>query len=121
MIGSLPARLVLAGLALLAAGALGAWLAAGHYRPLLDEAQDLAAQCLQARQDLESAVGEQNARLAQLRAEAEQRQQAAAQAQQEARQAASGDYAAAQRLQQERIGGDQCAAAEAVINRELVL
>lgn len=46
---------------------------------------------------------------------------AAVQAQQEARQAAAGDYAAAQRLQQERTGGDQCAAAEAVINRELGL
>lgn len=121
MIGSLPLRLVLAGVALLLAAAGGAWLAARHYRPLLDEAQALAVRCQQARQDLESAVGEQNARLAQLHAEAEQRQQAAAQAQQQARQAAAGDYAAAQRLQQERIGGDQCAAAEAVINQELGL
>lgn len=121
MIGSLPLRLVLAGVALLLAAAGGAWLAARHYRPLLDDAQDRAARCQQARQDLESALGEQNARVAQLRAEAEQRQRAAAQAQQEARKAAAGDYAAAQRLQQERIGGDQCAAAEAVINRELGL
>lgn len=117
----IPLRLVLAGVALLLAAAGGAWLAARHYRPLLDEAQAQAERCQQARQDLESAVGEQNARLTQLRAEAEQRQQAAAKAQQEARQAAAGDYAAAQRLQQERIGGDQCAAAEAVINRELGL
>lgn len=121
MIGSIPSRLVLAGLALLAAGALGAWLAAGHYRPQLDEAQDLAAQCRLARGSLESAVGEQNARLAQLHAEAEQRQQAAEQAQQQARQAAAGDYAAAQRLQQDRIGGDQCAAAATVIDQELGL
>lgn len=117
----IPLRLVLAGVALLLAAAGGTWLAARHYRPLLDEAQAQAVRCQQARQGLESAVGEQNARVAQLRAEAEQRQQAAAQAQQEARQAAAGDYAAAQRLQQERIGGDQCAAAEAVINRELGL
>nr|WP_301308440.1 hypothetical protein [Pseudomonas otitidis] len=114
-------RLVLSGVALLLAAAGGAWLAAQHYRPLLDEAQARAVRCQQARQDLESAVGEQNDRVAQLRAEAEQRLQAAVQAQQEARQAAAGDYAAAQRLQQERIGGDQCAAAEAVINRELSL
>lgn len=117
----IPLRLVLAGVALLMAAGGGAWLAAQHYRPLLDEAQAGAVRCQQARQDLESAVGEQNARLAQLRAEAEQRQQAAVLAQQKARQAAAGDYAAAQRLQQERIGGDQCAAAEAVINRELGL
>ncbi|MWK56448.1 hypothetical protein GO594_10710 [Pseudomonas otitidis] len=121
MMPSIPIRLVLAGVALLLAAAGGAWLAARHYRPLLEEAQAQAVRCQQARQDLESAVGEQNARVAQLRAEAEQRQQAAAQAQQAARQAAAGDYAAAQRLQQERIGGDQCAAAEAVINRELGL
>lgn len=121
MIASVPLRLVLAGVALLLAAAGSAWLAAQHYRPLLEEAQAQAVRCQQARQGLESAVGEQNARLAQLRAEAEQRLQAAAQAQKEARQAAAGDYAAAQRLQQERIGGDQCAAAEAVINRELGL
>lgn len=121
MMPSIPIRLVLAGVALLLAAAGGAWLAARHYRPLLDEAQARAERCQQVRQDLESAVGEQNARVAQLRAEAELRQQAAVQAQQEARQAAAGDYAAAQRLQQERIGGDQCAAAEAVINRELGL
>lgn len=121
MMSSIPIRLVLAGLALLAAGALGAWLAAGHYQPQLDEAQDLAAQCRLARGALESAVAEQNARVAQLRAEAEQRQQVAAQAQQEARKVAAGDYAAAQRLQQERIGGDQCTAAATVIDRELGL
>lgn len=121
MIASVPLRLVLAGVALLLAAAGGAWLATQHYRPLLEEAQAQAVRCQQARQGLESAVGEQNARVAQLRAEAEQRLQAAVQAQQEARQAAAGDYAAAQRLQQERIGGDQCAAAEAVINQELGL
>ncbi|BCD88075.1 hypothetical protein PSm6_44820 [Pseudomonas solani] len=121
MIGAIPVRLVLSGVALLAAGALGAWLAAGHYKPQLDEAQDLAAQCRLARGALESAVAEQNARVAQLRAEAEQRQQVAAQAQQEARKVAAVDYAAAQRLQQERIGGDQCTAAATVIDRELGL
>jgi len=82
VIASVPLRLVLAGVALLMAAAGGAWLAARHYRPLLDEAQAQAERCRQARQDLERAVGEQNARLTQLRAEAEQRQQAAAQAQQ---------------------------------------
>ncbi|MCO7557606.1 hypothetical protein [Metapseudomonas otitidis] len=121
MNASITLRLVLAGVALLLAAAGGVWLAARHYRPLLDEAQALAVRCQQARQGLESAVGEQNARVAQLRAEAEQRLQAAVQAQQEAHQAAVGDYAAAQRLLQERIGGDQCAAADAVINQELGL
>lgn len=121
MIASVPLRLVLAGVALLMAATSGAWLAAGYYRQLLDEAQDRAVRCQQARQDLESAVGEQNARLAQWRAEAEQRAQQAQQAQQQASQAAGERYAAAQRMQQQRTGGDQCAAAEAVINRELGL
>lgn len=117
----IPLRLVLAGVALLLAAAGGAWLAAQHYRPLLDEAQAQAVRCQQARQDLESAVGEQNARVAQLHAEAQQRAQQALQAQQQASQAAGERYAAAQRMQQQHTGGDQCAAAEAVINRELGL
>ncbi|WP_236214007.1 hypothetical protein [Metapseudomonas otitidis] len=121
MIASVPLRLVLAGVALLLAAAGGAWLAARHYRPLLDEAQARAERCQQVRQDLESAVGEQNARVAQLHAEAQQRAQQAQQAQQQASQAAGERYAAAQRMQQQRTGGDQCAAAEAVINRELGL
>lgn len=118
---TVPLRLLLAGLALAAAGALGAWLAAGHYRLQLDEAQGLTAQCRLARGSLERVVGEQNVRVAEMRAEAEQRQQVAAQAQAQARQTAAGDYAAAQRLQQERIGGDQCTAAATVIDQELGL
>ncbi|MDH0337658.1 hypothetical protein [Metapseudomonas otitidis] len=121
MIASVPLRLVLAGVALLMAAAGGAWLAARHYRPLLDEVQAGAVRCQQVRQDLESAVGEQSARVAQLHAEAQQRAQQAQQAQQQASQAAGERYAAAQRMQQQRTGGDQCAAAEAVINRELGL
>jgi hypothetical protein len=39
----------------------------------------------------------------------------------QARQAAEQDYQAANRLQQERTGGDACAAATAVIDKELAL
>ncbi|MCP8465945.1 hypothetical protein NK553_18495 [Pseudomonas sp. ZM23] len=114
--------LVLAILLLLAAGAgLGGWLAAGHYRPQLDAASDARTQCLAARNNLEALVGDQNAAIAQLANQAEQRQAKAAQAVAAAQQQADRHYAAAQRLQQERVGGDQCAAAEAIIDQELGL
>ncbi len=64
---------------------------------------------------------EQGAKLGELANQAEQRQAKAAQAVADAQQQAGQHYAAAQRLQQERADGDQCAAAEAVIDKELGL
>lgn len=117
-----PLALALAALLLVAAGAGGGvWLAAGHYRPQLDQAaQDLAA-CRAARGNLETLVGDQNAAIAGLADQAEQRQAKAAQAVSDAQQQAGQHFAAAQRLQQEHAEGDQCAAAEAVIDKELGL
>ncbi|WP_457927233.1 hypothetical protein [Pseudomonas aeruginosa] len=117
-----PLALVLAVLLMVVAGAsLGAWLTAGHYRPQLDQAaQDLTA-CRAARGNLESLVGQQSAAIAGLADQAEQRQAKAAQAVVDAQQQAGQRFAAAQRLQQERAEGDQCAAAEAVIDKELGL
>ncbi|MEL7937693.1 hypothetical protein [Pseudomonas delhiensis] len=116
------AGLVLAALLLVAVGAGGGvWLAAGHYRPLLDQAaQDLTA-CRAARGNLEALVGDQNAAIAGLANQAEQRQANAAHAVADAQQQAGQHFAAAQRLQQERTEGDQCTAAEAVIDKELGL
>ena len=116
------AGLVLAALLLVAAGAgLGAWLAAGHYRPLLDQATQDLTTCRDARGNLEALVGEQNTAIAGLANQVEQRQTKAAQAVTAAQQQAGQHYAAAQRLQQERTEGDQCTAAEAVIDKELGL
>lgn len=117
-----PLALVLAVLLMVVAGAgLGAWLTVGHYRPQLDQAaQDLTA-CRAARGNLESLVGQQNAAIAGLADQAEQRQAKAAQAVVDAQQQAGQRFAAAQRLQQEHAEGDQCAAAEAVIDQELGL
>ncbi|HCF3801168.1 hypothetical protein [Pseudomonas aeruginosa] len=117
-----PLALVLAALLMVVAGAgLGAWLTAGHYRPQLDQAAQGLTACRAARDNLESLVGQQNAAIAGLADQAEQRQAKAAQAVVDAQQQAGQRFAAAQRLQQERAEGDQCAAAEAVIDKELGL
>ncbi len=117
-----PLALVLAALLLVAAGAgLGVWLAAGHYRPQLDAAlADLAA-CRSARGSLEAAVVEQGGQIAALRQAGEQRARDAAQAVERGRQQAAEQYAGAQRLLSQRTAGEQCAAAEAVIDQELGL
>ncbi len=112
----------LAVLQLIAAGAgIAAWLAAGHYRPQLDATAALLVMCKTAQGNLEELTKEQGAKLGELANQAEQRQAKAAQAVATAQQQAGQHYAAAQRLQQERAEGDQCAAAEAVIDKELGL
>lgn len=111
------AFLVLVGLG--AAG--GVWLGARHYRPQLDAASADLAACRASRGELESAVAEQVRQVAALRLADEQRARDAAQAVEQARRRADGDYAAAQRLLRERSAGDQCQAAEVVIDQELRL
>jgi hypothetical protein len=77
--------------------------------------------CRETRGNLLVQVGEQNSALADLRAKAAARAQQAEQAQAGARQQSEADYQAANRLQQERTGGDACAAATSVIDKELDL
>lgn len=114
--------LVLVVLLLVSVGAgLGVWLAAGRYRPQLDAANDAEGQCRAARGNLEELAKEQGAKLGELANLAEQRQAKASQALASAQQQAAQHYSAAQRLQQERTDGDQCAAAEAIIDQELGL
>ncbi|KES23068.1 hypothetical protein [Pseudomonas sp. AAC] len=117
-----PLALALAALLQVGAGAgLGVWLAVGHYRPQLGQAaQDLAA-CRAVRGNLEALVGQQNAAIAGLTDQAEQRQAKAVQAVADAQQQAGQHFTSAQRLQQEHAEGDQCAAAEVVIDKELGL
>ncbi|MCJ1887433.1 hypothetical protein LNN38_21410 [Pseudomonas sp. LA21] len=114
--------MALAVLLLVAAGAaLGAWRAAGHYRPQLDAANDAKGQCVAARDNLEELTREQGAKLGELVNLAGQRQAKAAQAVADAQQQAGQHYAAAQRLQQEHADGDPAAVAEALIDKELGL
>ncbi|MFS8921913.1 hypothetical protein [Pseudomonas aeruginosa] len=122
MISARALSVALACLLLVGLGAAGGvWLGARHYRPQLDVAlADLVA-CRASRGELESAVAEQVRQVAALRLAGEQRARDAAQAVEQARRRADGDYAAAQRLLYQRTAGEQCAAAEAVIDQELGL
>ncbi|HCF9836821.1 hypothetical protein FA118_28875 [Pseudomonas aeruginosa] len=122
MISSRAFSVVLACLLLVGLGAAGGvWLGARHYRPQLDAAlADLIA-CRAARGELESAVAEQVRQVAALRLAGEQRARDAAQAMERGRQQAAEQYAGAQRLVRERTAGEQCAAADAVIDQELGL
>ncbi|HCL3599906.1 TPA: hypothetical protein N2A91_005255 [Pseudomonas aeruginosa] len=99
----------------------GVWIGARHYRPQLDAAlADLIA-CRAAQGELEAAVAEQVRQVAELRLAGEQRARDAAQALEQGRLQAAERYAAAQRLLRERSAGDQCLAAEVVIDKELGL
>ncbi|MEZ6889520.1 hypothetical protein ABL991_31335 [Pseudomonas aeruginosa] len=99
----------------------GVWLGARHYRPKVDAAlADLVA-CRAARGGLEDAVAEQVRQVAELRLAGEQRARDAAQAVEQGRQQAAERYSAANRLLRDRTAGEQCAAAEAVIDQELGL
>lgn len=122
MISARALSVALACLVLVGLGAAGGvWLGARHYQPQLDAAQvDLAA-CRSARGSLEAAVAEQGRQVAALRQAGEQRAQDAAQAVEQGRQQAAERYSAANRLLRDRTAGEQCAAAEAVIDQELGL
>ncbi|EPG3573516.1 hypothetical protein [Pseudomonas aeruginosa] len=114
--------IALACLLLVGLGAAGGvWLGAQHYRPQLDAAQADLAACRSARGSLEAAVAEQVRQVAALRVVGEQRARDAALAVDRGRQQAAERYAAAQRLLYQRTAGEQCAAAEAVIDQELGL
>lgn len=114
-------RLAGAGLLILLGMAVGAWVTTHHFRPLLDDQQDKAAQCTAARDNLAELATEQGKAIGDLMLAAADRQAAAEQAVGVAKASADIDYVAANRLQQERTGGDQCAAATSIIDKELGL
>ena len=99
----------------------GCWLAGRHYRPLLDTASTDLATAKLARDNLETLAGEQGRKLGELVLAGDQRARQAAQAVADAKELAKPDYAAANRLLQERIGGDPAQAAAAIIDQELGL
>ena len=104
----------------LAAGA-GAWLAVGHYRPLLDTARADLATARAARDNLLALTTEQGLALGELVLAGKQREERAVVAVAQAKADSAPDYAAATRLQQERTGGDPATAAAAIIDQELGL
>ncbi|AZZ11431.1 TPA: hypothetical protein ACKP97_001192 [Pseudomonas aeruginosa] len=122
MISARVISIALACLLLVGLGAAGGvWLGARHYRPQLDAARSDLVACRASRGELEAAVTEQVRQVAALRLAGEQRARDAAQAVERGRQQAAEQYAAAQRLLRERSAGDQCLAAEVVIDQELGL
>ncbi|HBO3681390.1 TPA: hypothetical protein L4T35_001313 [Pseudomonas aeruginosa] len=122
MISARVISIALTCLVLVGLGAVGGvWIGARHYRPQLDAARSDLVACRASRGELESTVAEQVRQVAALRLVDEQRARDAAQAVEQARRRADGDYAAAQRLLSQRTTGEQCAAAEVVIDQELGL
>ena len=114
-------RAVGASLLILLGIAVGTWATTSHFRPLLDDAQDQVIACITARDNLSGLAAEQGKALGDLTQAANERQARAEQAVKDAQAAAQVDYAAANRLQQERTGGDHCAAASSIIDKELGL
>ncbi|MFL1556290.1 hypothetical protein [Pseudomonas sp. O11] len=118
-------KLIVLGLAvvlLLVVGAAGgAWLAARHYRPLLDTASTNLATAKLVLGNLEALAGEQGKKLGELVQAGDLRERNAALAQEKATQEAQPDYAAANQLLRERTGGDPAQAAAAIIDQELGL
>ncbi|MBV5799284.1 hypothetical protein [Pseudomonas aeruginosa] len=122
MISARAGSIVLGCMLVIGVGAAGGvWLGARHYRPQLDAASADLAACRAARGSLEATVAEQVRQVAALRLVGEQRAREAALAVEQGRQQAAEQYAAAQRLLRERSAGDQCLAAEVVIDQELGL
>ncbi|MNM24061.1 hypothetical protein D3C81_344850 [compost metagenome] len=117
----LALRLCCAGLLILIGIAFGVWATTSQFRQALDAAQDQASVCAAARDNLAGLAQEQSKALGDLALAANSRQAAAEQAVSEAKASADLDYAAANRLQQEHTGGDQCAAATSIIDKELGL
>ncbi|WMN19284.1 hypothetical protein QL104_07725 [Pseudomonas piscis] len=114
-------RLVGAGLLIALGMAVGSWATTAHFRPLLDAEQGQVASCKAARENLADLAQEQGKALGDLVLAANARQARAEQAVEQAKAGAQADYAAANRLQQERIGGDQCVASASIIDQELGL
>ncbi|MCG8907310.1 hypothetical protein [Pseudomonas sp. DP-17] len=121
--------LVLAVLLLVAAGAgLGAWLAAGHYRPQLATAQKqiadssaAMASCATSRESLAAGVDAQNQALVRLQAAATQAAESALAAQKAAEGRALAAEQSAQVILAERIpaGAEVCSAARQAFDKEL--
>lgn len=114
-------RLAGAGLLILLGMAVGTWAATRHFRPLLDDQQGKVTQCTAARDNLAGLATEQGRAIGDLMLAAANRQAIAEQAVGVAKASADADYAAANRLQQERTGGEQCSAATSIIDKELGL
>lgn len=112
-------RLLVVGLMILLGILVGGWGATSYFRSLLEHQQNVAAHCAAARDNLAALTTEQGKALRDLTLAADERQAKAEQAMKDAQDGAQANYAAANRLQQERTAGDQCSAADSIIDKEL--
>lgn len=119
---------VLLGLGGVIGGGAAYWLTADHYRPIVEGLRDdvktsasTLASCRTTSSTLEGQVGQQNQALADLQRATDDRTVRAQADQQQADKSSSTDYQAANRLQQERTGGDPAETAAAIIDKELGL
>lgn len=108
-------------LLLMLGAAGGGWLAACHYRPLLDSVNAGLVTAKQARDNLETLAGEQGRKLGDLVLASELRERNAELAIAKAKEDAQPDYAAANKLMRDRTGGDPAEAAASIIDQELGL
>ena len=107
---------------LLALGAAGGfWLAACHYRPLLNTANTALVTAKQARDNLETLAGEQGRKLGEMVLAGDLRERNAALAIAKAKEDAQPDFVAANKLLRERIGGNPAEAAASILDKELGL
>jgi hypothetical protein len=98
---------------------VGAYQGYRHFQPLLDTANGELANAISGRDNLEALATEQGLKLGELVSLGNEREALAKKAQGVAQQEAQPHYAAANQLLRDRTGGDQCAAATAVIDQEL--
>lgn len=107
---------------LLALGAAGGvWLAACHYRPLLNTANTGLVTAKQARDNLETLAGEQGRKLGEMVLAGDLRERNAALAIAKAKEDAQPDFVAANKLLRERTGGNPAEAAASILDKELGL
>lgn len=119
MPGKIIARGVIALLALAAIVGAGAWLAARHYQPTIDNLNKLLATCKAEKRQQDAAIAAQNNGVTALRLMADVRESNAKAAQLSARKSAQADYAAANTVLSEQTYGEACAAASAAFDNEL--
>ena len=114
-------RLVSTGLVLLVGMMVGYWVASGHFRAVVDTERHQLVSCKATSDHLANLAMEQGKALDEWGRAAAARQAGAEQAMSKARAGANLDYAAANRLQQERTGGEPCTAVTSIIDKELGL
>jgi len=99
----------------------GVWLAAEHYRPLLDTAETDLATAKTVNDNLLALTTEQGLALGGLIQAGEKREENAKVAVAKAKVESAPDYAAANTIQQGHTGGDPATAAASIIDQELGL